>query len=243
MITVDDVVKMAISDLYPGHTVPDANNFREDGTRFKAPDFGLFGEKILIELKSRNAKDQSQFYDLVQKIASEQGAGLVAYGEGDIQRLVRLLPDPVSANKRLIYFCYGQSRKMAREARRKFEDYEKHRPRPGAIRVLIVSDNTEITATNDAEEAFFGEKMGARDVRNDDLGMIDAVMLIKDPRRVIDRENSYWFKCLLRQRVTGAGHAALIGVVESLRLRISNYAPYVGAIESVRLGEFRILVV
>jgi hypothetical protein len=60
-ISVDDVVRMAIDDVFPGQTIPDRDNRRADGSQFKAPDHAILDKRVLIERKSRNGEDNSRF--------------------------------------------------------------------------------------------------------------------------------------------------------------------------------------
>ncbi len=78
--TTDDVVRMAIEDLFPDQAIPDENNYLSKGKQHKAPDHSILDGRILIERKSRNTEDNSQFYYKLVEIAKAQGQPF--YGVG-----------------------------------------------------------------------------------------------------------------------------------------------------------------
>jgi hypothetical protein len=242
MTSVDDVVRMALEDLYPGHRIPDTDNYLPSGDQHKAPDHELMGGKVLIERKSRNTADNSQLYRKLQEIASAQGQSFFALGTVELGNVIRSLPDPDAATRKLTDYSMSQAFKRVREAKKKFEGYHSHVQNDVAVRIVIVSDNSDLLATNDADEYFFGRKMGGAG-NKDETGVIDAIILIREPAYVLDRVNSYWFKCLIKGRLPLADRMIVESVSMSLWNRIAHYEPYVSALSKVKVGYYRSLVV
>lgn len=241
--SVDDVVRMAIEDLFPDHSIPDQQNHLCKGKQHKAPDHLILGGEIAIERKSRNAVDRSRFYEKLQEIAKEQGAPFWAVGRINLNSVIRQLPDPASATREMTDFFMNQVMKTIRKSQKKFADYVKFVPRDGQVRVLILSDNTKIKEGTASFEYFIGRKMGAIDVNDDQAKIIDAIFYIKDPRYTIIEPDGHWFKAIVRKHLTAAQHESISCLVETLHHRISNYEPYIEAAKKFNLASLRICLI
>ncbi|NTF87639.1 hypothetical protein G6L46_10935 [Agrobacterium rhizogenes] len=243
MITVDDVVRMAIEDLFPDQSIPDQNNHVGKGRQHKAPDHLILNGKIAIERKSRNTIDQSQFYKKLQEIAAQQGAPFWGVGRLNFKAIIDQLPDPKDASQKMTDFMMNQVMKTMRKSQKKFEEYAQFVPQEGQARVLIISDNTEIRQGTAAVEYFIGRKMGALDAGDDQVKAIDATFYVKDPRCTIDEEDSYWFKAISRACLSQEKQQNVNGLASVLHHRISRYAPYASAANNFRNSSFRLCIV
>lgn len=242
-ITVDDVVRMAIEDLFPDHLIPDQNNQISKGRQHKAPDHLILDGKIAIERKSRNTTDQSQFYEKLQEIAMQQGAPFWGVGMLSSNNIINKLPDPKAATQKLTDFMMNQVMKTIRKSQKKFEEYAQFVPFDGQVRVLIISDNTEIKHSTAAVEYFIGRKMGAMNNIDDQANIIDAIFYVKHPEYTIDEVNSYWFKGVTRTSLPPEKRQYVDWLVAVLHNRISCYAPYAVAANKFRRSALRVCVV
>ncbi|RJG46643.1 hypothetical protein [Mesorhizobium sp. DCY119] len=233
---------MAIEDVFPEQTVPDQNNFLPGGRQFKAPDHAILDGKVFIERKSRNAADNSRVYYKLQEIAKNQGKPFYAVGQFNMGRIIETLPNPEDASRKLTDFILGQMMKSIRNAKHKFEEHAKYVDSDGQLRILIISDNTEMRSSTAADEYFVGRKMGGLELEQDETGMIDAVILVKNPEFVLDQPNSYWYKCLVKRRVASSDHKTIKSIASALHTRISCYGPYFPHIQKVRRGRYRPLI-
>jgi hypothetical protein len=241
--SVDDIVRMAIEDVFPEQTIPDQDNFLPDGTQHRAPDHSILDGKVLLERKSRNAVDDSQFYYKLQEIAKSQGAPFIGFGQMNLANIIKTLPNPAEANRKMVDFMLNQMMKTIRDAARQFEEHSKHIENAGQVRILAISDNSEIRSSNATDEYFVGRKMGGVDGTKDETGLIDAIILIKHPIHVIDEPNSYWFKCLLKKRLAPEDNEIVTRVSSALHHHIAHYATFFPEVKKVRAGYFRPLVV
>ncbi|MGN7752328.1 hypothetical protein [Sinorhizobium sp. 22678] len=243
LTSVDDVVRMSIEDLFPDQSIPDQHNHLGNGKQHKAPDHLILNGEIAIERKSRNVVDQSQFYEKLQEIAAQQGTPFWAAGRMNLKAVIRQLPDPEGATKMMTDFMMNQVMKSVRKAEKKFEEYEKFVPKDGQLRVLIISDNTEIKEGTASVEYFFGRKMGALSSTDDRAQILDAIFYIKDPRYTLDERDSYWFKALVRERLPADRVQKANGLAAALHHRIAHYEPYFQAASAFTHSSFRICLV
>lgn len=242
-IRVDDVVRMSIEDLFPDQTIPDENNQISRGRQHKAPDHLILGGLIAIERKSRNAIDRSQFYGKLQEIASQQGVPFYGFGKLNLKTIIRQLPDPDDATRKMTDFMMNQVLKTMRSSGKKFEEYAQFAPQVDQARVLIISDNAKIREGTAAIEYFIGRKMGVLNAQDDNVKEIDAIFYVKDPRYTIDEPNSYWLKALVRQFISDIKRQNVLCFASVLHQRISCYQPYVAAVNSFRNSAFQMCIV
>ncbi len=139
-------------------------------------------------------------------------------------------------------FMMRQTMKSVANARKKFEDYSKHVPGE-PVRIVMISDNTEIRSSTATEEHFLGRKMGALAASEDETGLIDAIFFIKNPKFVFDDDNSYWFKCLVKRRLNKDNRELVENVSRAFHFRISHYEPYFKAATAFKTGYMRTLIV
>ena len=239
---VDDVVRMSIENLFPDQMVPDQENYRADGTQFKAPDHAVLNGKVLIERKSRNPRGGSNLYERLQAIAQEQGAPFRAYGKINIGNVISSLPDPTRANQQIVDFLLGQTMKIVRKAKLKFEEYHQERGEPDQIRILIIADHSDMMEATATTEQFLGRKMGGYDQTKDETGLIDAVFFVKHPALTIDEQNSYWFKAIIKRVLDGENRKLVEGIAATMHQRLSNYGPYNAAAGRFTQGRYRPLI-
>ena len=109
--------------------------------------------------------------------------------------------------------------------------------------MLIISDNSEIRLSTAFVEHFVARKMGGVEDNKDETGLIDAIILVKHPAYVIDEPNSYWFKCLIKKRLTPDDHEVAVGVASALHHRTAHYATFFPEVEKVQVGYFQPWVV
>lgn len=243
LTTVDDVVRMSIEDLFPDQSIPDEDNYIGAGKQHKAPDHLILNGQIAIERKSRNAVDQSQFYEKLREIAEQQGAPFWGVGNINLSAVVSQLPAPDEANKKMTDFMMNQIMKSMRKSQTKFAEYALFVPNDDQARVLIISDNTKMRAGTATVEYFIGRKMGAINRTDDQLEAIDAIFYVKDPRYTIKEENSYWFKAVVRGRLPTTRRQNVDGLASALHHRIRHYAPYFEFAEKFAHSSFRLCVV
>ena len=241
--TVDDVVRMALDDLFPSHEKPDTINYLPNGQQHKAPDHAVLDGVMLIERKSRNAKDASQFYEKLQAIASEQGSLFIGLGRFNLAHVIKKLPDSEIANRKFTDYMMNQTLKRMKEARKKFEGYVESVQKADQIKVLIISDNTKIRSATTSDEYYIGRKMGAIDPLDDQMGIIDCVIFIKDPRYAIDIEKSYWFKFLVRSRLSIEDRKIVERVGFALHHRVGHYADFYSAASNFQNDTLRMTLV
>eukprot|EP01012_Entosiphon_sulcatum_P049475 TRINITY_DN68099_c0_g1_i1.p1 TRINITY_DN68099_c0_g1~~TRINITY_DN68099_c0_g1_i1.p1 ORF type:complete len:247 (+),score=6.99 TRINITY_DN68099_c0_g1_i1:66-806(+) len=242
MITTDDVVRMAIEDIFPGHFIPDQDNYLPGGDQFKAPDHSILDGRVLIERKSRNVKDDSQFYEKILEIARSQGVVIGGYGMANIGDIIKILPNPDEASKDFTDYFMNKALRFIKEASRKFQEYANNVDGSGQLRILIISDNSSIHRSTDIDEYFIGRRMIGLEVSGK-KNLIDSVIFVKNPEFVFDKENSYWFKCLIRGNLKKDERDILLWISEILHRRIGNYADYYGHVRKFAIGRYRPLIV
>jgi len=228
MINVDKVLELSLEAVYPNHRRPDEQNYISGHRQYKAPDHEVASGKILIERKSRNAKDDSQFYEKLKSIAKSQGCNIVALGLFNLDDAFKLLPDPESARREILNYTMNQMFKRLREAQRKFSDYMKFNDDNNQLKLVIISDLSEIYSSTAGFVHRFGEKMGARRQSDDAFPLIDGIIFIKDPRYVLERENSFWFNFLIRERVYQNKKELIKEFFESIRFDSENRLKSIG---------------
>jgi len=85
--------------------------------------------------------------------------------------------------------------------------------------------------------------MGAFSKETDATGKIDAIIFVKDPRCVLDEPESYWFKCLVKERTRAVHQRNILNVAFGLHYRIAHYSEYYAAVRAVEHGKYRPLLV
>ena len=238
-----DAMIRAIIETMPDHYAPDEHNRREDGKRYKAPDHSAFGGYLLIERKSRPDGVNSKLFKRLEAIGRGQGWRGGAYGMQRIDRLIADFPHPVAANRKVTDYALGQMLKQLKEAKRKFVDFAKHNDTSRSVRIVVVSDHSTDPGGNAADEAFIGRKMGGYDPSSDELSPIDAIILARHPRYVFDEENSYWLKCLMRGRLSERDRGNVVQLASVIHDTLASLPDFMNALERVRRGRFRPLIV
>ena len=240
-LSLDDIVRISIAEIFPGQTIPDDDNFLADGTQHKAPDHSVMAGKVLIERKSRNPSGDQSIYGKLQTIAAAQGAPFRAYGKINSGSIISSLPDPGAANRTMVDFLLGQTLIAVRKAKKKFAEYDAIKGVPGQIRLLVISDNSSIHESTAAVEQFLGRKMGGYDRSQDVTGIIDAIFFVKDPRLTIDEANSYWFKALAKATLHSDDFQLVSQIAGAIHGVVASNPRFSDAAQSFRLGSFRIL--
>lgn len=195
--SLDAMVNRAICELFPDQTIPDEQNFRADGSRFKAPDHFVPAAEIYIERKSLNPGER----DVIAKIsaiAQSQGhPGFRAYGKINIRRLLEALPDPAAANRAFHSYWVNRMGKTVREVEKKFHAFfhETKSPLPTA---LIISDHDPELGSAETFEFAIGRMMEAQPSATDGY-KVDAIMYLRAPRSTLQKYGSHWCKLLLRK--------------------------------------------
>lgn len=243
MISVDDIVVMAIEDLFPDQTIPDEDNHLPGGQQHKAPDHAILGGRVLIERKSRNGSGNVKIKEWFDKESTKQNRKIHAYGMQNLSNLIAKLPDSRQANLAMIEFVLRQSLRSVKEARKKFEDHALYIDNSPRLRITILSDNTDTQSSNDFEERYFGGRMGGYSPDHDVTGIIDALILVRHPKFTIDGINSYWFKCLIKKRIVGADYEMIRKVADALYYRLASYAEYLPHLSSFQLGSYAPMIV
>ena len=228
MINIDKVLEISLEAIYPNHRRPDDQNYISENRQYKSPDHEVASGEIRIERKSRNAKDDSQFYEKLKYIAKSQGRNIVSLGLFNLDDAFKLLPDPDSAHREMINYTMNQMFKRLREAQKKFSDYMKFNDDNGQLKLVIISDLSEIYSSTAVFVHRFGERMGARRQSDDAFPLIDGIIFIKDPRYVLERENSFWFNFLIRERVYQSKKELIKEFCESIRFEVENRLRSIG---------------
>lgn len=200
-IDLDEIVRNVIERCFPNGPVPDLNNYLSNGNQFKAPDHSLFDGKVLVERKSRRNTSSNNVYLKIQSIAGAQGKPVFAVGKVSLGRILENLPDQQQASRQIVDYLYGQMLKSLKDARDKFAQYEANSPSGERLRVVIFSDMSDSVHSTDTIEYFIGRKMGAVSPVDDVLQEIDVVIYLMCPQNLIDGPNSYWLKCLYREKL------------------------------------------
>jgi hypothetical protein len=237
--TLDRLVEAAIGEWFPDGTVPDDNNFLPNGSQYKAPDHSILGGKILIERKSRTIIDNSQFFEKLLKISFNQGRSIVGFGKINVADAIRELPDPISGNRIFSEYCHSQMWKRLKESNKKFEQHKIVTGGTCQTRLVIYSDESEMEGTNSDLEHFLGRKMGA--YGNDETGLIDSIVYLKNPKYVLDDTNSYWFKFLTKRRIDPWHMALVAEMANKLHQRIAFDPVFNEDAHRFRKGHFRML--
>lgn len=243
METIDDLVKAAISDLFPDHIVPDENNVGEDGILFKAPDHAILDSRILIERKSRNTANDSKLYRKLQNIAKGQGQPFSAFGTINLGHVIQSLPDPKKATQSMIGYQTQKMLEKVKDARKQFDSFIENTGLVGPLCVLIYSDNTEITSTTEPDEYALGKKMGGFDESKDVTGVIDAIIFIKHPKFVIDKGNNSWFKCLIKSRLEHSELKLVNRLCSDLHLRLSQHPTISPELQKIKMKRLTPVIV
>lgn len=239
--SIDDLVRASIGQLFPDQSIPDENNFRPDGTQYKAPDHAVLSERVLIERKSRNPTGGQSVYEKLRAIAASQGAPFHGFGKLNTASIISSLPDPDTANRQMVDFLLGQTLIAVRKAKKKFSEYDAVKGVPGQIRMLVISDNSDIHESTAAIEQFLGRKMGGYDRSHDVTGLIDAVLFVKDPRFTIDEENSYWFKVLAKGTLQPDDFRLVGNIAGALHDAVATAGDFKDLPLRFRHGRFRML--
>lgn len=240
---LDFAVESAIHDLYPGHYVPDENNYLPDGSNYPAPDHLVCDDQVLIERKSLNSKDDGQLWRKVRSIASEQGKQFMGVGKVNVASIINQLPDPESANRKLADYCMNKVLTNIKLSLPKFKSYEEITKSFDKLAVLIISDQSEITSSTIAVEHYIGRKMGGYSRKEDKAGRLDCIMFIKDPRYTIKGERNHWFKVLIRDELSDARKRTLQDLSLKLHMQLFFHKDYNRAAEQFSGGKFRFVYV
>jgi hypothetical protein len=238
---IDKIIELAIGDMFPSSTVPDANNYLLNGNQYKAPDHSILNGTILIERKSRNAVDNSQYYSKFHDISNRQGRPMQAYGIFNLGEAIKKLPDPDAASIEISDYFHSQISKRIRETDNKFEEHRDAVGEHGQTRILIITDESEITSTTSFTEHFLGRRMGG--YGNDQTGLIDSIFYMKNPKYVLDDANSYWFKLLTKRRVLAQRRKVVNDLAILLHGKIAIHPDYIMEACRFRKCTFRPLVV
>lgn len=228
MVDLDKILELSLESIYPNHRRPDDQNYISGNRQYKAPDHEVAYGKILIERKSRNAKDDSQFYEKLKSIAKSQGRNIFSFGLFNLNDAFKRLPDPDSAQREMLNYTMNQMFKRLTEAQKKFSDYMKFNDDNDQLKLVIISDLSEICSSTAVFVHRFGERMGAKRQSDDAFPLIDGIIFIKDPRYVLEKENSFWFNFLIRERVYQNKKELIEKFCESIRIDAENRLRSIG---------------
>jgi hypothetical protein len=240
-MNLDNVIEITIGEMFPGSTVPDSSNYLPNGNQYKAPDHSILGGVILIERKSRNAVDHSQYYNKFHEISKKQGSPMLGFGLFNLGSAIERLPDPDAASIEITDYFHSQIWKRIRETDKKFKAHREAVGGSDQTRILILSDESEIAGATSFTEHFLGRKMGGYGI--DDTGLIDSIIYVKNPKFVLDGVNSYWFKVLIKKRVSD-DHVTIIKQISSkLHTEIKLLPEYTYETQKFQKCSFRPLLV
>lgn len=240
---LDYAVESVIHDLYPGHYVPDENNYLPDGTNYPAPDHLVCDDQVLIERKSLNPEDEHKVIKKLTEIAVEQGSPFVAFGTVNSAALINKLPNPDAANYALADHMFKKITDNFRETRKKFTSYAQVTNSIDTINVLIVSDHAKIISSSMAVEHYIGRKMGGYKVSEDKADFLDCVIYIKDPRFSLQIKRGYWFKVLIRDKLSDVSKEILREFSLNLHIKLYHHKDYCRAAEQFSGDKLRFLYV
>lgn len=201
VIDLDDLVNRAIHSLFRNPVSPDESNYLPNGQQHKDPDHAVLDGKVLIERKSRTAIDDGAMYAKLSAIAAEQGRPFRAYGRISASRIIMGLPDPEKADREMADYVFGQFFKRVKDARRQFEEYRNFETFPPILRILILTVESNYRYSSSLYERNLGRKMGGYGDA-DETGLIDCIYVVLNPSQLMVEPRSYWFKCLMKSRLT-----------------------------------------
>ena len=191
------IAKLTIESLYPSATRPDESNILSNGIRYRAPDYRIDSEKILIELKSLNPVKNP--YEVLQKIATKQGKPFRAYGEIATQSVLQNLPNAMEANRNFKTTMLKQLEENIRSAAEQFKQYQVHCPMEDYIRIIIITDNDASGAVDtNSHEYEIGRLMGGTLGTSCKSGLTDAIVYLRSPNYVLTGDYSYWMKVICK---------------------------------------------
>jgi hypothetical protein len=236
---IDDCIRMAIEEIDPRQSAPDQENLLPNGKQHRAPDHSMLNGTVLIERKSLNATDDSRHAQKLMDIAHSQGKQGFALGKVHSERIINSLPDPKSANRKMVDFSLNQMKKSVCDARDQFSDHAQHVRAIGQLRMLTLADHSTSEGSVGHTVYFLGRMMGALDLKADRTGLIDAIVYVKHPKFVWDEDNSCWFNCLVKKRLTAVSTELTLRLAATFHDRLCR-DPSIGAdLAKVRMRYFR----
>ncbi len=239
--SLDEMVVVGITQLFPNAKTPDADNYLTSGLQHKAPDHEVMGGALLVERKTLNAVDDSQFYEKLVKIAARQGKPFRGYGRLSSASVIRGLPDPDAASRGMTDFTLNQLKKSVGEARKQFDSHLEHVGEANRARLVTILDQSEVPTFTDWIEYFIGNLFVKQRNRGFNAGLIDSIVYIKHPSYVLSGENSYWFKCLIKKEAAASATERILMFSQCLHdyLNSNHLVSFVPKFEG---GRYRALV-
>jgi hypothetical protein len=196
---IDDAVSCCICDIDPNFSIPDDNNVIDKSNKYKAPDFSINNDDILIECKSLNSIDNGQIFKKLGDIAKSEGKEIHGVGYANTNQVFKRLNDPESAARIIADYSNDRLLQHLKATRKKFEEHLNENPNTrNSVRILIVSDNRNWKESPSGINQFLGRKMGGVNDGNDISGLIDAIVFIKRPKYVLLNKKGSWFNCLYK---------------------------------------------
>jgi hypothetical protein len=225
---LDEMVVAAILKLFPDGTAPDENNYSADGLQYKAPGHELMSGRVLIERKTLNAVDNSQFYAKLAEIAKQQGKPFFGYGRLNFANIIDALPDPEAAGRKMTDFMLNRLNKNVGASRKKFDSHLKHTGKLDCARIVLIMDQSEILMHTDWVEYFIGKLFIKQRSGKFNAGLVDGIIYIKNPKYVLGGKNSYWFKCLIKEEAQGNVRALVLQVSQMIyeHLKLEHFSSF-----------------
>lgn len=111
---LDELLLLAIREIFPDHTVPDEENIRPDGSKYPAPDHYINEFNLFIERKSLNPEKKNTL-GKVNSIRQQAGiSGVRVYGRVSSRQLFQDAPEQTALIKKLNDYKTNQLRKVLR---------------------------------------------------------------------------------------------------------------------------------
>jgi hypothetical protein len=236
---LEEITENAIKLLYPDYIQPDHDNYLSPSTQYKSPDFAVLQESVLIELKSRKAIDDGKYSEKLVDIAQSQSVQINGFGLVNFGCFIRRLPDPQKAERKLLDYMMNKIMKSAREANAKFSSYEKHTEKYPSARITVISDNLAMISETYSIEYYLARKLSSIDSMDDSLSHTDAIIFLKDPKFVMDRDNSYWFKCICKRTSRDITKENVLSFSKSLHDFLILTDELSSSAQNFRIGKYR----
>lgn len=237
--SLNDVVKMAIEDLFPDQIEPDKLNYLPDGNQHMAPDHEFMDGTIAVERKSILPNSTQKMYLKLQEISRRQGDPMIGVGQFNASSFTNRLPDPEAAVREFNDYLYSQTLKRLRDAAKKFVGYVNATNTSAQTRVVVLSDETPLLGSNASTEAYLVRKFRTVESLRHKSTPIHCIIYIKNPRYVMDIEHSYWFKSLIRSDIECSHIEAANFFSDHLHAKILAYVPYAAVFNKIQNGRYQ----
>ncbi len=231
-----NLFQFSVEKLFPDFDRPDTENVLHGGVQYRAPDYSLMGGRLLIELKSINPT--KKVHERLEAISERQGKKAMIYGTANAESVFRNLPNPDAARTKLTDEIRNKVHKCLNAAKDQFSRFVPHQPYASPVRLVGITDNSSDALVNtEIYEYEIGRLLGGDSKARTKLGLIDAVVFIRNPKFVLPNQASGWFLYLRHQNTKD--NLCLDSTAHQLNILTGNHLPWTE--NQSRLAGYRIL--